>query len=360
MASTSLTPSPLRATSGSNALLESEGRADARPSSVHPHLLRLIPILLILGLLVHLLLPRIGTIAEALQTMRSMLPLPLALAVLAECLSYIANANVLRSVLRIAGAKLELRRAVAIELGAGAVALVAAGPVGFGASIFRWTKRRGVPASAAMLASWLPSTFDAVALVIFAMIGAIELLFTHKLSRTTLIAVVIVVCALGSAIAAIVVLLTRGEWLSAIARRVQRLIASVRPSADSQSLIRGAELATETWKSMRGGGWIAPMASAMLVLTFDLLCLRYAFVATGHQIYFHLLLAGYGVPILLGRTSFIPGGVAVIEVGMAALFAGLGVPANVAVVSVLTYRLISFWLPAAIGTPIAIALHSRH
>lgn len=308
----------------------------------------------------HVLLPRIGPIKEALATTRSMLPVPLALAVLAESLSYVANGNVLRSVLRIAGEKLELRRAVAIELGAGAVALVAAGAVGFGASIFRWTKRRGISSHAAMLASWLPSMFDAVALMIFATAGAIELLLTHKLSRTTLIAVVVVVCALASGIAAIVVLLTRGDWLIAIAHRVARLIARVRPSANSESVILGAERATETWRSMRGGAWVAPMASSMLVLTFDLLCLRYAFVATGHQVYFHLLLAGYGVPLLLGRASFIPGGIAVIEVGMAALFAGLGVPANVAVVGVLTYRLISFWLPAAIGTPIAIALHARH
>jgi uncharacterized membrane protein YbhN (UPF0104 family) len=44
---------------------------------------------------------------------------------------------------------------------------------------------------------------------------------------------------------------------------------------------------------------------------------------------------------------------------MAALFGGLGVPTNVAVVGVLTYRLISFWLPTAIGIPIAITLQSR-
>ena len=44
---------------------------------------------------------------------------------------------------------------------------------------------------------------------------------------------------------------------------------------------------------------------------------------------------------------------------MAALYGGLGVPANVAVVAVLTYRLISFWLPAAVGIPVAIALQSR-
>jgi uncharacterized membrane protein YbhN (UPF0104 family) len=37
----------------------------------------------------------------------------------------------------------------------------------------------------------------------------------------------------------------------------------------------------------------------------------------------------------------------------------LGVPGNAAVVAVLTYRLISFWLPALVGIPIAIALESH-
>lgn len=37
----------------------------------------------------------------------------------------------------------------------------------------------------------------------------------------------------------------------------------------------------------------------------------------------------------------------------------LGVPASIAVVAVLTYRLISFWLPALAGIPIAVMLQSR-
>jgi uncharacterized protein (TIRG00374 family) len=49
----------------------------------------------------------------------------------------------------------------------------------------------------------------------------------------------------------------------------------------------------------------------------------------------------------------------VIEVAMAALFGGLGVPANAAVIAVLTYRLISFWLPVLIGIPIAVMLQSH-
>jgi uncharacterized protein (TIRG00374 family) len=101
-----------------------------------------------------------------------------------------------------------------------------------------------------------------------------------------------------------------------------------------------------------------PAACSLMVVVFDLLCLRYAFLAAGHSLHISLLLAGYGVPLLLGRASFLPGGIAVVEVAMTALYGGLGVPASIAVVGVLTYRLISFWLPAILGVPIAITLQS--
>ena len=48
-----------------------------------------------------------------------------------------------------------------------------------------------------------------------------------------------------------------------------------------------------------------------------------------------------------------------IEVGMSAVFAGLGIDTQVAIVAVLTYRLVSFWLPTLIGIPTAIALNRQ-
>jgi uncharacterized protein (TIRG00374 family) len=247
---------------------------------------------------------------------------------------------------------------VAIEIGAATVSLVAAGPLGFGAAIYKWTRKAGVSTDSAMLASWLGSVFDAAALMVFAMIGAINLLFFHRLSRATGIALGVVIFLLSLVLVAVIMLLARSDWLEWLAARVGRLWKRIRPSADDSTLIVSVKRAEETWNTMRNGGWIRPACCSLLVLTFDLLCLRYAFLAAGAPLKISLLLAGYGVPILLGRASFLPGGIAVTEVAMAALFGGLGVPTHVAIVGVLTYRLISFWLPTAIGIPIAIALQS--
>jgi uncharacterized protein (TIRG00374 family) len=330
---------------------------DPRPLKLR--ILRFAPIVVILGLLVHFLLPRLDSIEDSLKTLRSMTPWAVLMAVVMETLSYVANGAVLQSVVQLTGERIALRRAAAIELGAGSVALVAAGPLGFGAAVYKWTRESGVSGDAAMLAGWLPSMFDGAALVVFALLGGIELLLFHRLSRVTMTALAIVVSVLAVVIGGAIVLLARNDWMMAAVTRASRLMKRIRRGWDDSGWIRGAEGAGETWRRLRSGGWLKPACCSLLVLTFDLLCLRFAFLAAGQALHLSLLLAGYGVPLLLGRASFIPGGIAVTEVAMAALFGGLGVPASAAVVAVLTYRLLSFWLPALIGIPIAAALQSR-
>jgi uncharacterized protein (TIRG00374 family) len=329
----------------------------ARPLRLQ--MLRFVPMVIILGLLIHFLLPRLGTIEDSFATMRTMRPWFICMAIGFEILSYLANGALLQSVLAMAGQKMALRRTVAIEIGAATVSLVAAGALGFGAAIYKWTKNRGASADAAMLASWLPSVFDATSLVIFAFIGAINLLFFHKLSHTTGVALAVVITVLSMVILSVILLMARNDWLEALAHRIGRLLKRIRPSANETVLFDIVKRAEGTWDTMKGGGWVRPAACSLMVLIFDLLCLRYSFLAAGESLKISLLLAGYGVPILLGRASFLPGGIAVIEVAMAALYGGLGVPASTAVVAVLTYRLISFWLPTVVGIPIAITLQSR-
>jgi len=88
-----------------------------------------------------------------------------------------------------------------------------------------------------------------------------------------------------------------------------------------------------------------------------MLTLFFLFLAAGHAINPGVLLAGYGLPLLLGKMAFVvPGGVGVVEGSMAALYNGLGVPDAVTVVVVLGYRLVSFWIPSLSGFPIAVYL----
>ena len=334
-----------------------EERQEPRPVSLH--LLRLVPMIIIIGLLVHFLLPRLDSVADSLQTMRTMAPWAVAMAIIAETLSYLANGSLLKSVVGLGGERISLARATMIELAAGTVALVAAGALGFGAAIYQWTRKSGVSRETAMLTTWLAPIFDSITLVLFGLLSAFELLLAHKLSRATEAALAVVLSVLLAVIGLMITLLVQEEWMTAIATRLTRLVKRIRPSADDYLLTDAADRATRAWRAMDDGRWIRPACSSLMVLTFDILCLRYAFLALHQHLYFSTLLAGYGVPLLLGRASFLPGGIAVVEVAMAALYSELGVPPSTAIVAVLTYRLISFWLPALAGIPLAIGLQSQ-
>src|SRR5207302_6754758 len=133
----------------------------------------------------------------ALETIQTMKPWAVGLAFVMETLSYAANGALLQSIVSLMGERITLRRSMAIETGAATVAIVAAGALGFGASIYRWTRNSGLSQRTAMLASWLPSVFDSITLIVFALSSAAALLFRHVgLSRTTIVALVIVLSVL--------------------------------------------------------------------------------------------------------------------------------------------------------------------
>ena len=102
------------------------------------------------------------------------------------------------------------------------------------------------------------------------------------------------------------------------------------------------------------GAWQRPALGAFLNVVFDMLTLALLFVAASQPIGPGVLLAGYGLPQLLGKMAFfLPGGVGVVESSMAAIYTGLGIPAATTVVVVLAYRPISFWIPSLAGFLIA-------
>jgi uncharacterized membrane protein YbhN (UPF0104 family) len=103
------------------------------------------------------------------------------------------------------------------------------------------------------------------------------------------------------------------------------------------------------WDVLYTGGWHGPALGAALNVFFDMLTLYLLFIAAGHAVSPGILLVGYGLPQLLGKVSFLPGGVGIIEGTMAAMYVSLGVPNAVSVVIILTYRFISFWLPTLLG-----------
>lgn len=89
--------------------------------------------------------------------------------------------------------------------------------------------------------------------------------------------------------------------------------------------------------------WLADIASLALV-----------FVAFGQTPRVTVLLVGFAVSQALAAVPVTPGGLGVVEGGMAGAFVTLGLPLSVATPIVLTYRLLESWLPTAAGVPVLV------
>lgn len=90
---------------------------------------------------------------------------------------------------------------------------------------------------------------------------------------------------------------------------------------------------------------------------FDIAVLGVCFDAFGRVVPVAVLVMGYFLGTL-GSLLPLPGGVGGVEGGMIAAFVAFGVPAGSAVVAVLAYRAISFWLPTLPGIAGYLALRS--
>jgi membrane protein DedA with SNARE-associated domain/uncharacterized membrane protein YbhN (UPF0104 family) len=88
---------------------------------------------------------------------------------------------------------------------------------------------------------------------------------------------------------------------------------------------------------------------------FDIAALAAGFHAFGGAPDAAVLVLGYFVG-MLGNVLPLPGGVGGVEGGMIGAFVAFGQPASVALVAVLAYRLVSFWLPTLVGAPAYVAL----
>jgi uncharacterized protein (TIRG00374 family) len=320
-------------------------------------LARQLPMLILLGLAVHLILPQLTSLESSLKVIKNMAWWAVALAVGVQILSYVGSGYLISSLASISPPRLSIGRGIVITLAASNVGLVAGGMVGNAAAVYRWTRNSGVRKEGALLASWLPSLFNNAILALIAVAGVLHLLIVHELSTLQAIGFSLTLAVLVGAIGAIVWGVHHRPAFTALLTRISRRWASLLrrtydPTAttDTTARIFGA------WDVLRTGGWHRPVLGALLNIGFDMATLFLLFIAAGHTVSPGVLLTGYGLPLLLGKVTFLPGGVGIVEGTMAALYNGLGVPNAVTVLVILAYRIISFWVPTFLGFPLVIYL----
>jgi uncharacterized protein (TIRG00374 family) len=313
--------------------------------------------LILLGLAVNLILPQIATLDRSMQVLKSMALWAVGLAAGMQFLSYVGSGFLLRSICSVAGQRLSLARGVLITVAGSSIGLIAGGMLGSVAAVYNWARKSGVSSEGALLGGWLPPLFNEGTLTIIAIVGLVQLLATHELSTLQAAGFAVSLSILGGAVAVILWGVYHRARLSDIALRLSRL--GDRMMHREHNPVRTENAVGrlfEAWDVMRRGGWRGPEVGAALNIGFDLLTLYFLFVAAGHPVGPGVLLAGYGLPLMVGRISFLPGGVGIVEGTMTALYDSFGVPNGVTVVVVLTYRVMSFWLPTILGFPLAIYL----
>jgi len=316
--------------------------------------LRYLPTLILLGLAVHLILPQVASLEHSLNVIRQMVWWIVALAALAQIASYFGNGYLVQALVSMTGQRMSLVRSLLISLSAYSIGLVAGGTVGNSAAAYRWLKGSGISDQGASLAGTLPSLFNNLLLILLATLGLVHLLLVHELTLFEILGFSFSL-AVDATIVIVVVwaIFHPSQLVTLIERLTLRWDVFRKRTHDPNKAQASVDHILRAWTALRRGGWRGSTLGTMLNTGFDLLNLYLVFLAAGISVSAGVLLTGYGLPLLLGKVGFLPGGVGIVEGLMVALYTGLGVPASVAVVAVLIYRLLSFWIPTLLGFPLA-------
>lgn len=337
--------------------------ADGDPIPLPPKgkLRRNLLLLFFLGIALYFFLPRLAAMEQSIGVLtRLNIPLVI-LAVAAQTLSYVGSGYLLRSVVRSSAQPVSVFRGALVTLAANSVGTLGGGAFGTAGTTYLWLRRHGINRGAAGLGGWIPIFANLAALALVSLSGLVVLIHLKKSSTVLALGLGLVMLVLLVGLGTLGWLLThRGRlrgWATATAKFAARLL---RRQVEAVKIEIAVSHLLEGWDALVQGGWRGAALGAIVNIGGDMLTLGFLFLAAGSRMNALVLLAGYGVPQLVGKLTVILGGAGVVETAMVALYVLLGVPKPAAIVAVLGYRLFSFWLPTVIGIALVPLLTTRN
>jgi uncharacterized protein (TIRG00374 family) len=255
---------------------------------------------------------------------------------------------VLTKVLLPPGPKPSLSVLFRIDLSAAAVAhVIPAGTLGTAALGFKLFTSEGISgndATVMMAAKGIGSTVVLNVLLWLSLIISIPLAGFRPIYAT--VAIIGTVVLLG--VAVLVVGIARG---AGFASRALRMFGDKIPFLDGERIERAVLEAAHSFslltKDRRVLVWSLVWASLNWLLdAASLWCFVAAF---GHLTNPIELFAAYGIANVAGALPLTPGGLGVVDSIAPVLLVGFGVPAGVATLGVLGWRVVNFWLPIPAG-----------
>jgi len=304
------------------------------------------------GLLVVLVL--LAEPTKLVQTLAGIRPTLLAVLVVLMLLSYGAMSRSYQGIADAADCRLSFRDWLRITFVSNNVNYLvpSAGLSGFAARMYLLSQHR-VPLGRAVLISLVQTFLTNFTLLLFIVLGFTSLVVRHYLPGPVLAAASSALALFVGLAAWSVVLMyhrrLRRRTLFFVAdaghRIIRRLVprwtpGRVRLWRFQHNLNDGLEFLLARKDRMLGpAGWI------LLDWTLTLAVLWAAFRAVQYPIAPGLVVIGFAVAICLSLISPVPGGLGVMESSMTAVFVGLGVPLEAAVVAVLIFRAAYYVLP---------------
>jgi len=296
------------------------------------------------------ILPRIGGLAHDAARLRHARPGFVVAAILAQAVSLGCYALLYRRVLASLGARVPVPLAVRVILASFLVSHLTPFGSATGTVLNVSTlEAQGISAATTGEGIGLTSLVSTAALVALFGAGFVATAGRH-LSQTY---VTIAGAALAVVVCVAVIALLVGAH-PAIAERVvgsaARVARRFRPSIDPDKAARSSgQLVARARSALTGRAFLASFAFATGDLLFDLLSLDLMFLALRYQPGFGPLAVAYAAANIASAVPITPGGLGVTEVTLVAITVGFGAPRATAVLAVLGYRLVSYWLPLLPG-----------
>lgn len=305
-------------------------------------------------------LPRLGGLTRDAAGLRHARLAFLAAAIVAQAVSLGSYAQLYRRVLAALGARIRFRLAADVILATFFVSHLT--PFGSATGTLvnaSALESEGVAAATTGEAIALTSLMSTLALIVLFGTGFVATSgrhVSHQYLMIAGIALFLVVAALGIVLAVgshPAIAGRAGRWAATVARHVR---PGIDPDKAAQNSSRLASLARS---ALTGRAFLGSFGFASADLLFDLLSLDLVFLALRYQPGFGPLAVAYAAANIASAIPLTPGGLGVIEVTLVAVTVGFGAPRATAVLAVLGYRIISYWLPLVPGAIAYIRLRLR-
>jgi uncharacterized membrane protein YbhN (UPF0104 family) len=301
-----------------------EERHLEQPSS-RPNPLFLVGVVLVVVLLSFFLARNSSLLRESFGVITTLSPYLLMSALLGQVISYAGSGYLVQAAFKLLDTPLSLGRSIVFFNASSTTGVVAGGTAASAASMYWLGRREGLPQHRAITVGLLPDATNFLSMFVVSCFGVLYLFLDHKLAPHLLymfgVALFLLIIA-ALLISALISYPTVCEkLLSAPIRIMNRVFKKdIHESAVTRTvsdLKKSFALLIKEWPHV-------VLGEAINILG-DLLTIYVLFLAVGISVPFGLLLVGYGLPHLLGIDS------------------------AQALVVVLAYRLLSFWIPLVIG-----------